>query len=43
VARHGDLCLALGLAVIALALVTWVWLRGPARVDARIVGPTAEA
>jgi len=33
--------LALGLAVIALALVAWVWLRGPARVDARILGTEA--
>ena len=30
--------LALGLAVIAAALVLWVWLRGPARVDARVLG-----
>jgi len=29
--------LAAGLAVIAVALVTWVWLRGPGRVDARVV------
>jgi MATE family multidrug resistance protein len=29
--------LALGLAVIAMALVAWVWLRGPGRVDARVV------
>jgi MATE family multidrug resistance protein len=28
--------LAFGLAVIATALVVWVWLRGPARVDARV-------
>jgi MATE family multidrug resistance protein len=33
--------LALGLAAIALALVAWVGLRGPARVDARIVGTEA--
>ena len=30
--------LAFGLAVIAAALVLWVWLRGPARVDARVLG-----
>lgn len=28
--------LALGLAAIALALIVWVWRRGPARVDARL-------
>ncbi len=32
--------LALGLAVIAAALVLWVWLRGPARVDARVAVPS---
>jgi len=29
--------LTLGLATVAALLVVWVWLRGPARVDARIV------
>jgi len=29
--------LALGIAAIAIALVLWVWRRGPARVDARIL------
>jgi MATE family multidrug resistance protein len=29
--------LAIGLAVVAVSLVVWVWRRGPARVDARVV------
>lgn len=29
--------LALGIAAVAVALVVWVWRRGPARVDARIL------
>jgi MATE family multidrug resistance protein len=35
--------LSLGLAVIAIALVVWVWRRGPARVDARVVDAPPEA
>jgi len=35
--------LSLGLAVIAIALVVWVWRRGPPRVDARVVDAPPEA
>jgi MATE family, multidrug efflux pump len=35
--------LALGIAAVAIALVLWIWQRGPARVDARILKAAAPA